>query len=100
MKTNDLPAVIMLTAGAIDCVLSICAHVSLFDFTKQLLLVLVIFYVLGCIVKWILDINFPQMDENSEAEDQESEDNEAETEEASNVDETLENIDEEEKESE
>ena len=38
MKTNSVPAVIMLTAGLIDCIVSIYQRLSLFDFTKQLLI--------------------------------------------------------------
>ena len=41
-------------------------------FTKTLLAVLVIFYVLGCIVKLVLDKNFKEMDE-PEKEREESE---------------------------
>lgn len=63
MKTNSVPAVVMLLAGLIDCVVSIYQRLSLLDFTKRLLLVLVIFYVLGCIVKIILDMNFKQMED-------------------------------------
>ena len=73
MKTNSVPAVIMLTAGLIDCIVSIYQRLSLFDFTKQLLIVLVIFYLLGCVVKLILDINFPQMDDEPETEEEDAE---------------------------
>lgn len=52
----------MLSAGLIDCIVSICQRLSLLAFTKQLLLVLVVFYLLGCLVKLILDINFSKMD--------------------------------------
>lgn len=65
MKTNGVPAVIMLTAGLVDCILSIYCRLSLWRFTWQLLLVLVIFYVLGCIVKIIIDCNFKEMSEDS-----------------------------------
>ena len=97
MKTNSVPAVIMLTAGLIDCIVSIYQRLSLFDFTKQLLIVLVIFYLLGCVVKLILDINFPQMDDEPEigeedAEDIESAEGEPEEESIQTSDEELENI--------
>lgn len=58
-----LPAMIMLTAGAINCVISIIERLSMLAFTKRLLLVLVLFYVLGCVVKLIVDVNFPQMED-------------------------------------
>ena len=79
MKTNAVPAVIMLTAGFIDCILSLYEHVSMFVFTKRLLIVLVIFYVLGCIVKIVLDCNFKEMEETEESEGaEESEEKELE----------------------
>ena len=43
MKTNGVPAIIMLAAGFIDCVIAILTHMSLWNFTRQLLLVLVLF---------------------------------------------------------
>lgn len=66
MKTKAVPAVIMLTAGLIDCILSIYCQLSLWRFTWQLLVVLVIFYILGCVVQIILDKNFAGMQETEE----------------------------------
>lgn len=40
MKTNGVPAIIMLAAGFIDCVIAILTHMSLWNFTRQLLLLL------------------------------------------------------------
>ena len=76
MKTNGVPAVIMLTAGLIDCVLSIYLHLDMWTFTKRLFLVLLVFYVIGCIVKMILDHSFKVMDEKNEKEEQEKEEGE------------------------
>lgn len=61
MKTNAVPAVIMLTAGLIDCICSILCHMPTDRFIRQLLLVLIIFYVIGCVVKIVLDCNFKDM---------------------------------------
>ena len=33
MKTNGVPAIIMLAAGFIDCVIAILTHMSLWNFT-------------------------------------------------------------------
>ena len=55
MKTNGVPAIIMLAAGFIDCVIAILTHMSLWNFTRQLLLVLVLFYVIGCVVKMMTE---------------------------------------------
>lgn len=75
MKTKAVPALIMLTAGFIDCIFSIYCHLSLWRFTWQLLLVLILFYVLGCVVQVILDKNFAGMDQE-EAEPETEEDQE------------------------
>jgi flagellar biosynthesis/type III secretory pathway M-ring protein FliF/YscJ len=62
-KTKSLPAIIMLVAGLIDCIFSIYYHLSLWEFTRQLLLVLIIFYLIGCVVAIVIDINFKAMEE-------------------------------------
>lgn len=71
MKTKEIPAFIMLTAGLINCVISIYHRVSLFEFTKRLLIVLVVFYLFGLMVKLILDINFPPVEEEPTDEENE-----------------------------
>ena len=79
MKTNAVPAVVMLTAGLIECILSIRAGVSLFVFTKRLLVVLLIFYVLGCVIQLVLDKYFKDEEEEADSE-QKGEDAEADSE--------------------
>ena len=76
MKTKSVPALIMLTAGLIDCIASSYCHYTLWHFTWQLLVVLMIFYVLGCIVQLILDKNFPEMEEENEEQAAKNEDGE------------------------
>lgn len=66
MKTKLLPALIMLLAGAVNCVLALTKHMSPLAFTVRLLLVLIIFYVLGTLVQWIVDANFKQMEDQPE----------------------------------
>ena len=63
MKTNNVPALVMLTAGFVDCVMAIRTGQELGPFVRQLLIVLLIFYALGSIVKVILDRNFAKMDD-------------------------------------
>jgi flagellar biosynthesis/type III secretory pathway M-ring protein FliF/YscJ len=72
-KTKSLPAIIMLVAGLIDCIFSIYYHLSLWEFTRQLLLVLVIFYLIGCVVAIVIDINFKVMEEEDAEQDEEEE---------------------------
>ena len=76
MKTNAVPAVIMLTAGLLDCILSLYEHMSFFQFTKRLLIVLVAFYILGCAVKIVLDMNFKDEEEQEETEQEDMQEEE------------------------
>lgn len=55
LRTNYLPAFVMLLAGFIYCLFGIRDGVGALDFTKQLLIVLLVFYILGSIIKLILD---------------------------------------------
>lgn len=80
MKTKAIPAIIMLLGGASACVLGIINHYELMDYIVTLLIVLVVFFVMGCIVKMILDKNF-QAEEATEKED----DSEATEEEKENI---------------
>ena len=82
MKTNGVPAIIMLAAGFIDCVIAILTHMSLWNFTRQLLLVLVLFYVIGCVVKMIIDRNFKDMEESKEEQEAEGSGEQENTEQA------------------
>ena len=66
MKTNNVPALVMLSAGLVDCVIAIKMGQPLWPFTRQLLLVLIIFYILGSIIRVILDRSFQDMDDLEE----------------------------------
>ncbi len=79
MKTKSVPALIMLLAGAIACIAGIASHLDVAGFVKMLLIVLIVFYLLGCIVKMILDSNFKT--EEKETTDGEAESEQGETEE-------------------
>jgi phosphotransferase system glucose/maltose/N-acetylglucosamine-specific IIC component len=85
MKTNHIPAIIMLSAGFIVCICNIHKSVSLFDFTRQLLIVLVVFWIIGLVVKAVLDKAMAAM------ADKKNEDTNEEGEEVTS--EKLENID-------
>lgn len=58
MNTKPVPAIIMLTAGFVTCVIGILQHFSIGMFIKTVLLVLIGFYLLGCIAKLVLDKGF------------------------------------------
>lgn len=82
MKTKSIPALIMLTAGLVACIAGITVRMEMFKFLKMLILVLLLFYILGGIVKFILDKNFPDVQEEKTADGNENEnENESENEE-------------------
>ncbi len=90
MKTKSVPALIMLLAGAIACIAGIASHLDVAGFVKMLLIVLIVFYLLGCIVKMILDSNFKTeetTDGEAESELGETEENAEENSEADGEDE-------------
>ena len=75
MNTKPIPAIIMLTAGLVTCIVGIVEHFSFGTYIKTLFLVLIGFYLLGCIVKLVLDKGFRVMDDPlSEYEDLEIDD--------------------------
>lgn len=95
MKTKPIPAIVMLVAGFVTCIIAIYTHMELKVFTKTLLLVLIGFYIMGGIIKIILDRNFPQMTDEEEQEEQEDGKPEEGSEEDGTVTETLEEEEEE-----
>ena len=86
MKTKDVPALVMLLAGCVYCILGILYKIPLMDFTVQLLIVLLIFWVFGGIVKMVLDRYMGEIvvesEEESEETDGEESDEDAEGEES------------------
>ena len=75
MRTKYIPAITMLTAGAIVCILNIVQRRDVLDGLKILLAVLVIFYVIGLLArklidKILIDLNEKNSDEQPEFEDE------------------------------
>lgn len=72
MKTKQIPAIVMLLAGLIICVIGFIQHWEMNSFLKTLLIVLLLFLIIGGIVKLILDPFFkeeePGQEETSEGE--------------------------------
>ena len=73
MKTKTIPVIIMLVAGALACILGFVYNYGTTEFFTMVLTVLIIFYVLGCIVKIIIDKNFPVEKAKGAGETEESE---------------------------
>lgn len=83
MNTKSIPAIVMLLAGFIACLAGMKGHMEVSDFMKMLLFVLILFYVLGCVIKAVIDKNFVDIQEETtdgmesqEEEDFETEDDE------------------------
>lgn len=55
MRTNGVPSLVMLSAGFVDCIIGVSRHMDVVAFMRQLAFVLLIFYIIGVIVKLILD---------------------------------------------
>jgi large-conductance mechanosensitive channel len=89
MKTNHIPAIVMLSAGFIVCICNIRKSVSLFEFTRQLLIVLVIFLIIGFVVKLILDkvmtVMADKKEEDTNGEGEETVSNQVETKDSSDA---------------
>jgi hypothetical protein len=58
MNTKPVPVIITLAAAFISCVISIMQKVEFSVFVGRLLIVVVIFLVMGTIIKMILDYSF------------------------------------------
>ena len=81
MKTKQVPVIITLVAGLITCILGFTMHMESGQFVSTLVIVLLSFYILGCIAKLVLDKNFKEETEEATEEAVEEADAE-ETEEA------------------
>lgn len=83
MNTKNIPAIIMLTAGFISAIIMIKRGTGTNTYLITLLKVLIIFYILGIVIKFILD-KFIKMDnledeaENENTNEEESGDTDLE----------------------
>ena len=77
MKTNYVSAIVMLSAGGVYCLFGIYNGVPLMDFCIQLLSVLIIFWIIGGIIRMVLDKYMGEIeDKNKEETEEESEEDE------------------------
>lgn len=94
-KRRLIPPFVMLTAGAVTSILMVIKGCSLNEFLARLLAILLIFYILGCVLKGILDKidreNAPPEPEESEEETAEEEPGEEEEAEGGEEEESAEN---------
>ena len=76
MKTNYVPAIVMLLAGGVYCLFGIYKQVPLMDFCIQLLTVLIIFWIIGGIIRMVLDRFMGEIEDKSKETEEESEEDE------------------------
>ena len=69
MNTKQVPVIITLVAGFVTCILGFTMHMSSARFVRTLVIVLVSFYLLGCIAKLVLDKNFKEEPEEEATEE-------------------------------
>lgn len=80
MKTKGIPAIVMLAAGGVYCLLGILYQIPLMEFMVQLLIVLLVFWILGGIVRILLDKFMGEIEDKAKTEEEEAEENDAEEE--------------------
>lgn len=73
MNRKNLPLLLMLTAGAVTCIITYIMEFSMVAKLAALFLVLVLFYVFGSVLKWTLDFFDRQNEEKREKEKEEAE---------------------------
>ena len=55
MKTKKIPAIIMLIAGSVSCIITYLNNYSLKDMLVALVWVLIIFLIIGIFVEWLFE---------------------------------------------
>ena len=73
MKTNYVPAIVMLLAGGVYCLFGIFYQVPLMNFTIQLLIILIVFWIIGGIIKMVLDRFMGEIEDKSKKDTEENE---------------------------
>jgi len=74
MKTKEIPAIVMLIAGGVYCLLGIYCQIPLMDFFVQLLIILLAFWMLGGIIRMVLNHFIGDLEDKAkEDEDEEAE---------------------------
>ena len=90
MKTNYVPALVMLLAGGVYCLLGIFYQTPLLEFSIQLLTVLIIFWIIGGIIRIVLDKYMGEVKDPSKEEDEEESSEEDASEESDDAEEDAE----------
>ena len=78
MNRKNMPLILMLAAGAVTCVITFVNHYSILEKLVSLLVVLLVFYFLGSLLKWTLDYFDAQNEKKKEEVIEEEGENEGE----------------------
>jgi len=80
MNRKNLPLLLMLTAGAVTCIITYIEKYTLIEKLVSLFVVLLVFHFLGSVLKWTLDFfeiqNEERIKEEGEVIEKESEESE------------------------
>lgn len=89
MNRKTMPLILMLLAGAVTCIITFIMQYSIIKKLVALLIVLLIFYTIGSLLKWVLD-TFDKQNAAAALEEGEviQKENLQETEEKNNTEET------------
>ena len=68
MRTKQVPIIITLIAGLITCIIGFVMQMETGQFVKIWGIVLISFYILGCVAKLVLDHNFKEETEEATEE--------------------------------
>lgn len=89
-NTRPIPILITLAAAGISCLTSILKGLSFADFVWHLLITVIIFGILGCLVRVFLDMGF-KIDKKEEEKKEEDAEADEESEDSDDSDESDEN---------
>ncbi|MGN0482756.1 MAG: hypothetical protein ACI4HI_04295 [Lachnospiraceae bacterium] len=73
MKTKQIPAIVMLAGGLVYCIIGFQQQFEAGTFLKQLLLILIVFFIIGEIAKAVLDPFFKEENEQTEEKTEDAE---------------------------
>lgn len=65
MNRKNMPLVLMLVAGAVTCVINLIRRYPMLDQLVVLFIVLLVFYILGSVLAWTLELFDRQNEEKS-----------------------------------
>lgn len=65
MNRKNMPLVLMLVAGAVTCVINLIRRYPMLDQLVVLFIVLLVFYILGSVLAWTLELFDRQNEERS-----------------------------------